>query len=431
MRASLTAVTWITGFSFAFLAYEFVPLGFRDKWLIPIVPAVLLVLTQVQEVMVFRRFINPGMLLLLGWALASAAWAPLPTFVITQSIAMIGVSVIALAFCLAGWHPYRFERVMMGTIAVILIASIFVATAFPDIGVHSGTDVSLRDSWRGVTWQKNALGQLSAVGMILSVYLYAAHRTRAFVALTGFVICTFVLLKSRSSTSLMLALIASGTTLAIMRPFSFTPPQVRRVVLMATMILVPLLIYLAVATPYLGFIGQYFGKDGTFSGRTQIWNAMILEIKTRPWLGTGLTSFWGGMNAGEWRVQAAANWPVRNGHNGYIDVANELGLIGLFFFLSFMIWYCISLARLSRISRRHYGLHMPLFLYLVLANTSESGWMFPVAPTHLIGMFASLEVSRLLYEHAKLMRVARQRGVSNQAVNRDVARGERGNPSGI
>lgn len=392
----LASVAWILGIAVTFFSGDLLPMGFRDKWMAPLLIAVVVILGRARLLGVMQRFVNPGMVLVLLWALFSAAWSPRPMFVATQAMSLIGVSLIALGFSLSGWHPDRFARQLAATVSVLLVLSIITAVLFPHIGVHSGTDISLLHSWRGVTFQKNGLGQLSVIGLIVWTYLWAARKVGGIAALLGITLCVFTLMKSRSSASLALALPACLGTLMILRPKIGFGVMARRVFIGLIAILVPLCIYAAVATSYFAFFGELFGKDGTFSGRTLIWNALITEISTRPWLGTGLNSFWGGVDAGEIRVQAVAQWDVRNGHNGYIDVVNELGLIGLALFLLFLIYHSMALARLSRISRSHYALHLPLFIYVILANTSESGWFFPVAPTHLIGMYASLEVSRLL-----------------------------------
>ncbi len=396
----LAAVAWCLAFAFAFWGSLLIDIPFRNRWLPVLVIAFLVIISRLRLFIPMAPYINKGMILMLLWAVASAAWAPSAVFVVTQSISAIGVSMMALAFVLAGWYPERFERLMAITIAVLLVMSLVVAITMPEIGIHSGTDVSLRNSWRGVTFQKNGLGQLASVGVILFTFLWASGRIRTLWAISGLLLSLFMVLKSRSSTSLMLALISCMGVVMILRPQLAIGWLGRRITMTFLIVALPLGIYLAVATPYIGFIGGYFGKDATFSGRTLIWQAILDEVATRPLQGSGLSSFWNGANAGEARVQFKSQWKVSNGHNGYIDILNELGLVGLFMFLGFIVIHSLGLAKLARISREHYALHMPLFIYLLLANVSESGWMFLIAPTHLIGMYTSLEVSRLVFADA-------------------------------
>ena len=319
----LASTIWALAIATTCIAEEIVPFRFRDKWLPLIALSLILVALRFQVVKAMWAFVNPGMLLILGWALLSALWSPDLAFTLTQAVAISGVSVIALAFCVVGWHPDRFEQQLARVLGVMLSLSAVVALVYPALGVHSESSISLASAWRGITFQKNALGQLSVFGLILWTYLWAAGKVRPLGGVLGIGVSLLCLLGSRSSTSLMLGLMCSGGVLAILRP----PLRIgwigRRALIIFIAIVLPLGVYLAVATPYLGFIGGYFGKDSTFSGRTFVWNAIIAEIHHRPWLGTGLSGFWGGLDPGEKRVQAAVNWQVRNGHNGYVDVANE------------------------------------------------------------------------------------------------------------
>ena len=388
----LAAVAWCLAFAFAFWGSLLIDIPFRNRWLPVLVIAFLVIISRLRLFIPMAPYINKGMILMLLWAVASAAWAPSAVFVVTQSISAIGVSMMALAFVLAGWYPERFERLMAITIAVLLVMSLVVAITMPEIGIHSGTDVSLRNSWRGVTFQKNGLGQLASVGVILFTFLWASGRIRTLWAISGLLLSLFMVLKSRSSTSLMLALISCMGVVMILRPQLAIGWLGRRITMTFLIVALPLGIYLAL-----------------------IWQAILDEVATRPLQGSGLSSFWNGASAGEARVQFKSQWKVSNGHNGYIDILNELGLVGLFMFLGFIVIHSLGLAKLARISREHYALHMPLFIYLLLANVSESGWMFLIAPTHLIGMYTSLEVSRLVFADA-----------INRAQNRWAAHSRRG-----
>lgn len=406
----MAASVWILGLAATFVGPQFVQIRFRDKWMPLLLIALCVIVARYPLLTLMRRYVNPGMVLMLIWALMSAAWAPSPAFVLTQSISIIGVSLIALAFSLSGWDSDRFERLLAGVLTVAMIASVLAALISPQLAIHSENDVSLLNSWRGIAYQKNGLGVLAAASLIVWTYLWAARRTEPMISGLGILLSVFLLVKSRSSTSLMIGLLSSIGTLLILRPSFSIGWLGRRIVLGSMAILIPLGIYGVIWTDYFGFVGAFFGKDGSFSGRTLIWDAMLLEIARRPWFGTGLSSFWGGMDAGEARVRLATQWAVRNGHNGYIDILNELGLIGLALFLVFAIYHCVGLARLARVSRRHCALHLPLFVFLVLSNISESGWFFPISTTHLLGMYSSLEVSRLLLGHS--LHVWRMQGLA-------------------
>src|SRR5439155_9069149 len=81
-------------------------------------------------------------------------------------------------------------------------------------------------------------------------------------------------------------------------------------------------------------LAQSVGRDPTLTGRTNIWNA-VLSTHTNPILGTGYESFWLGRRLNEvWR-QAGAG--INEAHNGYLEVYLNLGLIGLFLLVVFLV----------------------------------------------------------------------------------------------
>ncbi len=348
-----------------------------------------------------------------AWCLLSAVWAPGPVFVVTQTIAIVTVAIIALAFSFSGWHPDRFENTLTGVTTFMLAWSLLYALMFPKLGIHQSDALELANAWHGIIYQKNGLGQLAAVGLIVWTHLWSTRRVTARSAVLGLGLSLFMLLKSRSSTSLMLALLCCLGVLLITRPTVSIGRLGRRAVLLTLAVLIPVGLYLSVATNAFAPVGNMVGKDGTFTGRKPIWDAMISEIHRHPWLGTGLTSFWE-VDPGVLRVREAVQWPVRTAHNGYLEVANELGMIGLGLLIVFFICHCFAIARLAKVNRDAYALHLPLFVYLIMANVSENGWLFPNSPSHVIGTYCSIEISRQLLAHSMHQRRMKAQAIQSR-----------------
>jgi len=82
----------------------------------------------------------------------------------------------------------------------------------------------------------------------------------------------------------------------------------------------------------------FLGRDATMSGRMEIWSAVLPKIMVHPWLGYGYSSFWLGMggqaSADLWSI---LGWPVPHSHNGFLDLTEELGIVGLCLFLTGLI----------------------------------------------------------------------------------------------
>ena len=379
--------------------------GFQASWLLVLSMALFVVIRRLRLAQLVAQQVNLGMILILCWMMASALWSPDPMFTITQGICIVGVSLIAFAFSLTAWHRGRFEWVMAGTTMLLIVASAVVCVLAPDISIHKSGDrfdPSLSNAWHGVTYQKNALGRLCALGVILWSYLWLTRSLHWAVGLGSISLCFFVLLQSRSNTSLMLALLSIPLMAVILRPMLKVGWLANKLMFGAIVIGVPVAIYLVVLTSAFEWVGPMFGKGTSFTGRTFTWEAMVGEIGKHPIIGIGFSSFWRGPGSPADVIVEQVRWNVNSAHNGFLDVTNELGLVGLALLLLFLALHTAALSALARFDRRRFALHAGLFLFLVLSNIGESGFFRTVTTVHLVMMFSSLEVSRQLFYYRVL-----------------------------
>lgn len=345
---------------------------------------------------------NKPLLLFLTWCLASSMWAPDGAFAFRQAFSIAGASLLGFAFVLASWHRTRMEAVLLPLSTWILVLSLIVAILIPRIGVHSEVQFELQGSWRGIAYQKNGLGQLAAVALVLWFHAWLSGTARLRNAVLGTLLSLFLLLKSRSSTSLLLSLICCGVMLSLLRPVIILGAYRLHAHLVALLlVLTPMLVYAITLGSFdsealAQAFGEIFGKDATFSGRTYIWAEMLRNIELHPWLGVGFNSFWHQPASAE--TIRRLGWPCPSAHNGYLDIINSLGYVGFALFVAFLIAHGRQLAQLMRFDRAQAALHLALFLYVLLANLTESGWFVPMAYTHVLLMFSVMAVSRLHYE---------------------------------
>jgi len=78
-----------------------------------------------------------------------------------------------------------------------------------------------------------------------------------------------------------------------------------------------------------GLVFELLGRDATLTGRTDIWTVLFDAIGERPWLGYGYAAFWGAESQPAYMVRLATEWIVPTAHNGWIETALSIGLIGL------------------------------------------------------------------------------------------------------
>jgi O-antigen ligase len=88
-----------------------------------------------------------------------------------------------------------------------------------------------------------------------------------------------------------------------------------------------------VAIPYAADIARLFGRDLTFTGRTEVWEVVTRSISKRPVLGYGFYSFWQGMTGQSADAILATHWGFGYAHNGMLEILLQLGFVGLIIFL--------------------------------------------------------------------------------------------------
>ncbi|NJR32180.1 MAG: O-antigen ligase family protein [Chamaesiphon sp. CSU_1_12] len=119
------------------------------------------------------------------------------------------------------------------------------------------------------------------------------------------------------------------------------------------------------------------GRDLTLTGRTEFWPQIINTLHNHnPFLGYGFRGFWQDWRGAENPARSIINangFVPPNAHNGFIDLAVQIGYIGLFAFLVSTI--AIALRALVFAARQRTTTSIvPLILtvYIVLANFSET-----------------------------------------------------------
>ena len=338
------------------------------------------------------------LLAIVGIALASAIWSDVPTLTIRRGIAAIGTSLFGVY--LATRYSLKEQlRLLAWTLGIATLLSLVFALALPSYGVHQADFFA--GAWRGIYVHKNALGRMICLSILVFLLLSIWGEKSRWFAWAGFGLSAIILLKSTSATPLfsflsVLALLPLYSVLQWRHPlalFIFT----MGVTLTAS---ITLLLTISAET----ILGAY-GRDLTFTGRTELWFALIEWIQKRPWLGYGYSAFWLGKNGEVQNLSNAIGWTPAYAHNGYLQLLLDLGLLGtgvivLGFLLSFsraLIW--------ARSNPTAEGI-FPLvyFTFLLPYNVTDSiilqqnniFWVLYVSTT--ISMFVQLKPDKLASE---------------------------------
>ena len=334
---------------------------------------------QLVNLIISEKFLS----LFLLWCLISIIWSQYSFISLKRLIQVLSAVTASLAVLLhtesSNDNLKYFEWVLYPYIVLSLLAVIFISEAIdPNFG-----------TWRGLTPTKNNLGQVGLVGMIISATaLKLGNFWKRFIAAAMFAISLLLLFGSHSMTSIVTAgFIAMIVLVLFIVKFVFPTPLIGRF-LIAFMTIGFLLTIgsVIIYTPdALLDIPQYLGKSATFTGRDRIWLDIIEEINKHPFLGCGFSGFWVHDSDFLALFQKRYFWLPNQAHNGYLDILNETGIIGLSLVIMMVVKYLWYHSKIGT---------QDLWKWLVIAtliiNTLETTLFRPRHLTGILFIFAYL-----------------------------------------
>ena len=327
-------------------------------------------------------FKNTNRLFLFCLALiaASVYWSIDSAATFARVVSLASIVFVCYAFVLVGWHAQRVQNVIRPIVTTLLVASIIFGLLFPDFAIETG-EGTLKDAWKGLTYQKNQFGILASIGAVFWLHALLTREAKPLKAALGTALSVVCLLLSRSSTSLL----STVLTTAFMLVLLFLPGSLRRYMplIVGTFASVVVIYALAVLNlvPALDVIltpiTDLVGKDLTFSNRSAIWLIIKEHIDASPLLGSGYGAYWTGPvpSSPSYEFLARMNFYPTESHNGYIEIANDLGFVGLLGCLGYLIWFVRDSLRLMLVQRNQAVLYLCIFFQQAIGNLSESYWL--------------------------------------------------------
>jgi len=361
--------------------------------------SVYVIATRWSLVRSLAKNINAGAAAFLVLAPLSAVWSIEPVATLLRFSSLAAFFLMCFAISLAGWHRQRLQQLAIPPLMCILVGSLVVGLMLPDRITEIGTDISQKGAWHGITHSKNEFGMVASIGVIFCFNKWLAREGRTFWAIAGTAVACACLILSRSNTSLFATIVGVLSMVLVMRV-----PVIKRrysthvvVAIAATILLYELAIQNVIPGVNTLFapILSLTGKDATFSARTVIWNVIKQHIQAAPYLGTGYGAYWVGpfpTSPSYVFVSLMFFYPTE-AHNGYLEIVNDLGLLGLLCLLVFLYWFIRQALQLMRIDRSQAALYLALLFQEMVINMSESDW-FSRTNTFAVLILATTCLSR-------------------------------------
>ncbi len=375
----------------------------RTLWLALLAFSAAVTLSRSGVALRLLRQINPFLFVFIALVACSAFWSIEPAITLRRLLRLITILLTAMALAVTSSQTVRFQSVLRPVLTTLLVASIIFVIAAPEMAIMQSDQPELVGAWHGVATQKNGLGSLAAISLILWVHAWLTRESRNWIVLFGAAVSAICLINSRSSSSLM----ATAFSIVLMLMLLRSPTSLRRYVpYLIGLFAATLLIYsLAVLNlvpgsgTLLSPITLITGKDQTFSGRTAVWAILNEHIAYRPWLGSGFGAYWVQLptSPSMEMLQRLYFYPTE-GHNGYLDVINDLGIFGGVCLLAYLVTFLRQGLRVFAALRPQGALYLVLLFEQLVGNLSESRWFNVLTFDFIIMTMVTVSMAKTLIE---------------------------------
>jgi O-antigen ligase len=309
---------------------------------------------------------------LLAWpavAVLSYFWSDVPGQTL-RTATQLGMTVLISLYFGSRFSLFDITRALFVVLALTALASL------PLILLQAGFAYDDNGVARGIFPHKNVLGGNMVLLLLCSLLLFAQgwrRLTTAVIAATSVVLIAL----SQSSTAIVMTL-----GLCVLAPALLTrgAPAPLRLFSYIVGIVTASLAMWAMAAFNLDPVDialDALGKERTLTGRSILWDFAAELIEARPWLGNGFDAFWNsGIASTGHYVQYVVRAEVKNFHNSYLDIAVQLGVVGLTVTVVFLLLFAWRALALLRVDNAPIAALPTFFLCFILAYSLSEYALF-------------------------------------------------------
>jgi exopolysaccharide production protein ExoQ len=299
--------------------------------------------------------------------LVSSVWSEFPDFTFLNSREVWQMTMFALYFA-SRFSLKQQVKLIALTLGIGAVLSLLAGVGMPRVGIHGADHPG---SWKGIYDYKNTLGSMMVLGGAAFFVMPIDHSHDRYLKWGGLALSVLLMLLSTSKTSLILYFLLLAL-LFFYRNFRWRGKR--------TVIVVDLAILFVSCTLTLIFSNWValiagLGKDPTLTGRTPMWNVALTQLQERPWLGFGRGGFWapGSKYAVKAGQAVADHFLPPHIHNGFLDLALDIGWIGFgLFMICFLMAYGWSLRRAYATAQSQDLWCFAFLTFLAMNNMTES-----------------------------------------------------------
>jgi len=359
---------------------------------------------------------NKWIILLFIYMGISITWSEFGMVSLKRWIKTSGDLVMALIIITEIYPFAAISTVLKRVIFMQIPLSLFFIVFFPSLG--TGSDYLGESMWIGICTHKNELGEVT---MISSFFLFGVvmnnwkKKVRPIYGMY-LLLSLILLIGSKSTTSLFILIIGIVFYIAFNRK-KVSLLKMKKI----TGFLLLMIIGFVLIFPFrpeiftqkmLGGIIGVSGKDTTLTGRTDLWYDMLKIASNNPIAGVGYGSFWiGSTTDAIYHIWDTNTWRPQQGHNGYVDVYIELGIIGVIILIGVIASAYKDIMNSLKYDFAHNVFRICLLMMIVIHNITESSYLRGGHNLWFIFVLAILAVPKRRMEANYVML---QQGVTKQ-----------------
>ena len=297
---------------------------------------------QIWQLVKMEKFLT----LLLFWMLCTVFWSDYFMVSLKRWIQIFG-SVIICAGILLNTESIDDALSYMRGIFMLYLPLTILAVMFVPAAIQWEFP-----AWRGLAPHKNLLGQMMLFAVLVWLFEIRTSKFKSkIIAIIFLGLSLIVFLGARSTTCFLVA--AFIFMLMFLKNLGklIGPAGVDKfffgVIVLGSLTLIISIFLLA--PDWIASLFNMFGKDMTFTGRIDLWERIFTISRQHFLQGCGFGGFWVMDSPNLNAIFQEFVWLPNTSHNGYLDLLNETGLVGLIILALAVIFFFRKSAKSNRV----------------------------------------------------------------------------------
>lgn len=320
------------------------------------------------------------------WWLLSASWSP-ETALATRSGVQAILTIVICCFAASRLNTRQMLLVIFIALTAALLRSFPTALSQMSAGIEA----------RGIYAHKNPFGIDMAILAVVSIavaLISELPRWLRFGALGVVPMAFLMIFATKSATAILLGLGMCGMLIGIMlyvgKTNIFTLARLFLISVTVGLVLAGLAVAINLTSMnVVDVVLEALGKDRGLTGRTYLWTIAQNEITERPLFGTGAVGYWR-HDESPFVRQIYIDfykepWHGFHFHNSWLEIAVNLGLIGMGLAIVSVTWaFFVLLGRALTHGGVENWTYLSILVAILLRTMTESDLFRPFVMLHMM-----------------------------------------------